>query len=99
MTDTPFALFLRQAQGFCKALGMSLDVFWHECERDWGTEGYERWVRIADKRYGRGAYGGHDGGRETPIGDGSDPRAGEEMVAGEGVEPPTQGFSVPCSTN
>lgn len=68
---------LEQAYDFCKALGLSLDLFWYECEKDWRTESYRRWVEIADRRYKRGKY------------------AEKEMVAGEGVEPPTQGFSVP----
>jgi hypothetical protein len=25
--------------------------------------------------------------------------AGEKMVAGDGIEPPTRGFSIPCSTD
>lgn len=64
-----------QAYDFAKALGLSLDLLWYECERDWRTERYERWLRIADRRYGRGEFE-------------------EKVVAGEGVEPPTQGFSV-----
>ena len=62
---------LEQAHDFCECLGISLDVFWYECEKDWRTESYARWLRVADMRYRK-----------------------EKMVAGEGVEPPTQGFSV-----
>lgn len=62
---------LEQAREFCRFLGLTLDEFWDECEKDWNTESYSRWVRDADLKY-----------RE------------KKMVAGEGVEPPTQGFSV-----
>lgn len=47
---------LEQAYDFCIALGTTLDGFWNECERDWRTESYRRWVRIADERYKRGEF-------------------------------------------
>lgn len=83
-----------QAWLFCDAIGISMDDFWKECERDWQTDMYRRWVRMCDMRYKRGEYAEHDGAacssgqfRAAP--------EGSEMVAGGGVEPSTQGFSVP----
>ena len=77
---------LDTAHAFCDALGISLDEFWAQCEADSRTEGYARWLRAADKRYKRGEFAEESG---------SGCRSGDaEMVAGEGVEPPTQGFSV-----
>lgn len=76
------------AAQLCKALGIGLDVFWYECLHDFRTEGYARWMRMADKRFGRGEYAERDPSQET------DPaHEVQKMVAGEGVEPPTQGFS------
>lgn len=76
------------AAQFCKALGIGLDVFWYECLHDFRTEGYARWIRMTDMRFGRGEYAERDPSQET------DPaREVLKVVAGEGVEPPTQGFS------
>ena len=77
------------AAALCKALGIGLDVFWYECLHDFRTEGYRRWIRMTDKRFGRGEYAERSQSPEI------DPaREVCDVVAGEGVEPPTQGFSV-----
>lgn len=47
---------LEQAWLFCDAIGISMDWFWKECERDWETESYRKWVRVCDMRYKRGEY-------------------------------------------
>lgn len=83
---------LEQAHSFCEEMGMTLDGFWSELEKDWKTESYRRWVKVADMRFGR--YAGRDAG-ESASPSHSSAVAGERLVAGEGVEPPTQGFSVP----
>lgn len=84
-----------QAKAFCDALGISLDRLWWECESDWKRDSYRRWLQVCDLRYGRGAYAARE-----DRGDAASPEeypveaGGRRMVAGEGVEPPTQGFSV-----
>lgn len=85
---------LEQAHDYAAVLGISLDVLWYECEKDWKTDSYARWKRLADERYNRGTYEEADAGLEEPRQ--QDYRFYEEgiLVAGEGVEPPTQGFSV-----
>ena len=67
---------LDTAKSFADALGLTLDRLWDECERDFGTRRYEKWVLEAKER-------------RSPH-----PQK-NQLVAGEGVEPPTQGFSVP----
>ena len=82
-----------QAWLFCDAIGISMDDFWKECERDWQTDKYRRWVRICDMRYKRGEYaerGAEESRRRSDL----SALAVGKLVAGEGVEPPTQGFSV-----
>lgn len=79
---------LDMAAAFCDALGIGLDCFWDMCKRDFRTEGYRRWLRIADMRYKRGEFAE----QYHPL-EGELPDEKGELVAGEGVEPPTQGFS------
>ena len=85
---------LEQAYDFSKVLGISLDTLWYECERDWRTEGYSRWLDRVERRYRRGRYAERDAEPEFSRPSDSTACAGGILVAGEGVEPPTQGFSV-----
>lgn len=85
---------LNTAHEFCRVLGLTLDSLWSECEMDWRTEGYRKWLRLSDEKYRSGMYAEQGAGLESERRSYETACAGGILVAGEGVEPPTQGFSV-----
>ena len=78
---------LETAYDYAAVFGLDLNGLWKECERDWRTASYAKWLDLVNRKYKRGRYAETGAGTDSP-------HPSCELVAGEGVEPPTQGFSV-----